>query len=190
LKQSIQIIAGKYRGKKLSFPPIANLRPTTNRIKETLFNWLMHDIHDANCLDAFAGSGSLGFEAFSRGASYVTFIEKDKLAFQNLIKISASFDTSILRVIHDETLKYLQLSLSKNITPFDIIFFDPPFSNSFPYDCLNILANDKVTNPNALLYVEYNENITLDPETWTKLKQKQAGQVIYTLYRKSVVAVS
>ena len=95
MKQVVRIIGGMYRGKKIAFPELQGLRPTPDRIKETLFNWLMQDIRGARCLDAFAGSGALGFEAFSRGASEVVFIEQAPQAYKNLHKIFLDFDTPI-----------------------------------------------------------------------------------------------
>lgn len=86
MKQTVRIIGGKYRGKKLYFPESEGLRPTPDRVKETLFNWLMHDIQGARCLDAFAGSGALGFEAYSRGASRVVLVESSPNACANLKK--------------------------------------------------------------------------------------------------------
>ena len=99
MKQEIRIIGGQYRGKKLQFPNVEGLRPTPDRVRETLFNWLMHDIRDARCLDAFAGSGALGLEAFSRGASQVVFIEQAPLAQANLQKIIQAFNSPILKLL-------------------------------------------------------------------------------------------
>jgi 16S rRNA (guanine966-N2)-methyltransferase len=184
LKESIQIIGGKYRGKKISFPRVDNLRPTPNRIKETLFNWLMHDIRNARCLDAFAGSGSLGIEAFSRGAANITFIEKDKNAFNNLKKICESFQSPDISVINADTSQYLNKQSQNDITTFDIIFMDPPFTKEFPTDCISYLSNTNILATNGLLYIEYGQEIDLDSTIWKRLKQKQAGQVVYALYKK------
>lgn len=88
MKQVVRIIGGLYRGKKLHFPDVEGLRPTPDRVRETLFNWLMHDIREARCLDAFAGSGALGLEAFSRGAARVVFLEQSPKAYAHLQKIN------------------------------------------------------------------------------------------------------
>ena len=184
MKYSIQIIAGKYRGKKISFPEIDNIRPTPNRIKETLFNWLMHDIESARCLDAYAGSGSLGLEAFSRGASSVTFIEQNAIAFKHLNDFCKTFKANNLHVINTDIIKFITKNCSLKTSIFDIVFIDPPFSLPFPHDFIALLQETKMLKQNGLIYVEYKEPITLNPEHWEQLKLKQTGQVAYALYRK------
>ncbi|HAU1138500.1 TPA: 16S rRNA (guanine(966)-N(2))-methyltransferase RsmD, partial [Legionella pneumophila] len=99
MKQVIRIIGGLYRGKKIHFPDVDGLRPTPDRVRETLFNWLMNDIRNARCLDAFAGSGALGFEAYSRGASHVVFIEQSPKAHASLQNTIRQFDTPNLHLI-------------------------------------------------------------------------------------------
>ena len=108
MNQCIRIIGGQYRGKKLTFPAIDGLRPTPDRVRETLFNWLMHTIHDAHCLDAFAGSGALGFEAFSRGAGSVVFVEKAPVAFAYLQKTATTFNSPKLTVLNKNACTYMQ----------------------------------------------------------------------------------
>ncbi|MFZ4077644.1 MAG: 16S rRNA (guanine(966)-N(2))-methyltransferase RsmD, partial [Legionellaceae bacterium] len=120
MNESIRIIGGLYRGKKLTFAAQPSLRPTPNRIRETLFNWLMHDIRDADCLDAFAGSGALGFEAFSRGAKQVTLIEHDQPTYACLKKQAASFNTTQLTVLRADVCDFIKVTQQT----FDIIFFD------------------------------------------------------------------
>src|SRR3990167_614453 len=102
MQQTIRIIGGKYRGKKISFPAVEGLRPTPDRVRETLLNWLMHDIRGAICLDAFAGSGALGFEAYSRGASLVVFVEKSALACTALRQYVLSWNDQKLSVIQQD----------------------------------------------------------------------------------------
>lgn len=183
MKQSIKIIGGKYRGKKLNFLAIDALRPTANRIKETLFNWLMHDIRKADCLDAFAGSGALGLEALSRGANSITLIEHDDLAFKHLKNLCSSFAEKNIFVIHDDANNYIKkTNLLKN--KFNIIFVDPPFQKPFPYAFIENLINSNLITEDALLYVEYKEAVILDQNIWLPLKQKQSGQVVYALYKK------
>lgn len=184
MKQSIRIIGGQYRGKKLSFPAINDLRPTPDRVRETLFNWLMHDIHDARCLDAFAGSGALGFEAFSRGAKEVLFIEQDSIAYDNLKKLCSSFQTPKLSVIKQNACEYIKQQAELNERQFDIAFFDPPFKKPELLDCLAFLDNANLLASGGLIYIESAIEIPLDPSRWKQLKLKQAGQVIYALYQK------
>ncbi|MFC3908993.1 16S rRNA (guanine(966)-N(2))-methyltransferase RsmD [Legionella dresdenensis] len=180
MKQTVRIIGGRYRGKKLSFPAIEGLRPTPDRIKETLFNWLMHDIHNLRCLDAFAGSGALGFEAFSRGAQHVTLIEASVPVFQNLKKQAQQFDSPALQVINSDALAFLR----KTTVSFDLIFLDPPFADNLWGECLQLLENSACLAKGGLVYLESPQLIELNLEHWEALKSKQAGQVYYTLYRK------
>ncbi len=180
MKQTVRIIGGKYRGKKINFPTIEGLRPTPDRVKETLFNWLMNDIRGARCLDAFAGSGSLGFEAFSREAQQVVFIEASKEAYEQLKLTARSFESASLTVIHENTLSYLE----KTPLSFDIIFLDPPFNSSYLANCLELLARDNLLAKNGLLYIEAPEKITLNTQFWQEKKSKKAGQVTYSLYEK------
>ena len=180
MNQTIRIIGGQFRGKKLTFPAVDGLRPTPDRVRETLFNWLMHDIRDANCLDAFAGSGALGFEAFSRGAAKVTFLEKDPLAYTNLLIVATSFNSTKLAITKIDSCEYLQQTKAQ----FDIVFLDPPFAKNYIPGCLEILANNPVLIKGGLVYLESPHKIDLDLERWQQLKLKEAGQIIYGLYRK------
>ncbi len=184
MKYSIQIIAGKYRGKKIYFPEIDNIRPTPNRIKETLFNWLMHDIDNSKCLDAYSGSGSLGLEAFSRGASSVTFIEQNPIAFKYLNDFCKTFKVDNLQVINTDVIKYIKKHLSVKAPMFDMVFMDPPFLMPFPNDFISALEDSQILKQNGLIYIEYKEPIMLNPSHWELLKLKQTGQVAYALYRK------
>lgn len=180
MKQVVRIIGGQYRGKKLHFPDLAGLRPTPDRVKETLFNWLMNDIRGARCLDAFAGSGSLGFEAFSRGAERVVFIEASLKAYNNLKQIALSFNTSKLSVVHARAEDYLQQATES----FDLVFLDPPFAENYLPECLEQLAHSNLLVSGGLVYLEAANKLTLDPSIWLELKSKHAGQVSYSLYQK------
>lgn len=178
MKQTIRIIGGRYRGKKLSFPAVEHLRPTPDRVKETLFNWLMHKINGARCLDAFAGSGSLGFEAFSRGASEVVMVESSTAAFDSLIRIAQSFQAPELKIIHADVRKYLELPQA----PYDIIFLDPPFSGMLLQEFLQQLRIKNLVAADGVIYTESPAPLLLDTDTFQLLKAKQAGQVHYALY--------
>lgn len=180
MKQIIRIIGGKYRGKKLPFPEVEGLRPTPDRVRETLFNWLMHSIKGARCLDAFSGSGALGLEAYSRGAQHVTFIEQSPIAHAHLKKIIAQFNEPTLKLIQANALDYLKQTKEQ----VDIIFLDPPFSQNYIPLCLSSIVQNKVLPLGGLLYLESAEPIPLDNTEWKELKLKQAGQVIYGLYEK------
>lgn len=182
-KGSIRIIAGKHRGRKLPVVMADGLRPTTDRVKETVFNWLMPYIQDAKCLDCFAGSGSLGFEAISRGAKEVILLELNKQAAKQLVQNKLLLKEENVLIEQTNTLEYLQT----NISPFDLIFLDPPFHKNLAEQCATLLNNGWLAN-NALVYVEMetNDNSQQLPTNWSLLKEKIAGQVSYRLYQFQV----
>lgn len=185
MKQTIRIIGGQFRGKKINFPEQIDLRPTPDRVRETLFNWLMHDIRDARCLDAFAGSGALGLEAFSRGAHHVTFIEESVTIYHHLKKTCQQFASNRLNVIQGDSRHYMQQIINQNSIPFDIVFLDPPFRKPELLACLHELANPHLLTPGGLLYLETPEHIELDKTVWHLLKKKSAGKIVYALYKKN-----
>jgi 16S rRNA (guanine966-N2)-methyltransferase len=180
LKQTVRIIGGLYRGKKIHFPELEGLRPTPDRVKETLFNWLMNDIKNARCLDAFAGSGALGMEAFSRGAAKVTFIEQSPIAYTNLRKSLEQFNHPSLSLLQINALDYLK----KGSETFDIIFLDPPYALNYLSPCLELIFQSQILVPGGLVFVESSSPIDINPDHWKQLKLKQAGQVIYGLFEK------
>lgn len=177
----IRLISGKWRGKKLPVKDIAGLRPTTDRNKETLFNWLMHDIRDANCLDCFSGSGSLAFEALSRGAKNAVLLERDKQAAQQLRENLSSLQADNVKVIETDSITYLQQQAQQQ---FDIVFIDPPFNKGLLQPCSVFLEENRYLAPSALIYIEMEAQLSaLElPSNWQLLKEKRAGQVIYQLY--------
>ncbi|WP_455011085.1 16S rRNA (guanine(966)-N(2))-methyltransferase RsmD [Haemophilus parahaemolyticus] len=173
----VRVIAGLWRGRKLPVLNAEGLRPTTDRVKETLFNWLMMDVANARCLDCFAGSGSLGIEALSRQAQAVVFLEKFANAAQQLKKNLASLKTDKATVINTDTLTYLS---QKNSTePFEIIFIDPPFHHNFVPQVLTLLQQNNWLAENALIYVETEKNHPplLLAKNWQVIKEKSAGMV-------------
>lgn len=180
MKQVIRIIGGLYRGKKLHFPDVEELRPTPGRVRETLFNWLMYDIKEARCLDAFAGSGALGLEAFSRGAKRVVFLEQSPHAHANLKKTITDFNSPKLKLIHTDALSYLQESQDE----FDIIFLDPPFAQNYLPQCISNITQSHVLKPGGLIYLESASLVQLDDIHWRQIKLKKAGQVVYGLFEK------
>lgn len=180
MKQEIRIIGGLYRGKKLHFPNVEGLRPTPDRVRETLFNWLMHDIKDARCLDAFSGSGALGLEAFSRGAARVVFIEESPTAYANLQRIITAFNNPALTLLRTDARLYLQQSTEQ----FDIIFLDPPFSLNYIPQCIAAITQNNLLVPGGLVYLESSTLINMDEKQWRQIKLKKAGQVMYGLYEK------
>jgi 16S rRNA (guanine966-N2)-methyltransferase len=179
-KGSIRIIAGKHRGRKLPVLMAEGLRPTTDRVKETVFNWLMPYVQEANCLDCFAGSGSLGFEAMSRGAQKVTLLELNKTAVNQLKANKQLLNAESINIDQVDTLEYLKT----NIEAYDLIFLDPPFRKQLVEQCAMLLNSGWLTE-NAVIYVEMeaNDNCQQLPNNWTLLKEKIAGQVSYQLYQ-------
>ncbi|KTC76048.1 putative methylase [Legionella birminghamensis] len=180
MKNTVRIIGGKFRGKKINFPSSEGLRPTPDRVKETLFNWLMHSINGKRCLDAFAGSGSLGFEALSRGAAHVVFLEASKPVIEQLRKTAAAFPANDIQIIHTDARLYLK----KCQQSFDLIFLDPPFSDNLQEACIQDIAEANLLVRGGFLYVESPVSLALETTQWKLLKVKQAGQVFFSLYEK------
>lgn len=180
-KGSIRIIAGVHRGRKLPVLMAEGLRPTTDRVKETVFNWLMPFIQDSNCLDCFAGSGGLGFEALSRGASQVNFIELNKAAAQQLKENQHLLKADNVSIVNSDAISFIKTNTQK----FDVVFLDPPFRKGFVEQTAQLL-NEHSLADNALIYVEMEseQNNQQLPVNWQLLKEKIAGQVIYRLYQK------
>ena len=179
----IRLISGKWRGKKLPVKDIEGLRPTTDRTKETLFNWLMHDINDSNCLDCFSGSGSLAFEALSRFANKVTLLEKDKSVVKQLQENLVALEVTNAEVIATDSIQYLSQIATEQ---YNIVFIDPPFNKNLVQSCCDTLQQNNYLAEDALIYIEREvelNNLSL-PASWTLLKEKSTGQVTYQLYRK------
>ncbi len=185
----IRIIAGKNKGRKLPVLMAEGLRPTTDRVKETVFNWLMPYIHQANCLDCFAGSGSLGFEAMSRGATQVTLVELNKAAAKQLQANKELIKANNITVHQGDALTFLQEGFLKlkqkgsDYQPFDLVFLDPPFRKRLVEQSAQLL-NDFGLADEALIYVEMEaESTQIIPANWQLLKEKVTGQVVYRLYQ-------
>ncbi|MGL5336129.1 MAG: 16S rRNA (guanine(966)-N(2))-methyltransferase RsmD [Enterovibrio sp.] len=181
----IRIIAGQWRGRKLPVQNVAGLRPTTDRVKETVFNWLQADIYGARCLDLFAGSGSLGFEALSRQAAQVTFLEKDAKAHAQLASNINALKTEQAALHLTDAIDFLARK-NTALVPFDLIFIDPPFHLDLIAKAVEKIEENGWLSPEGLIYIE--SELTLSglkmPETWRLLKRKQAGQVLFRLYQK------
>lgn len=180
----IRLIGGQWRGRKLPVLSSEGLRPTADRIKETLFNWLMFDIRQSCCLDLFAGSGSLGFEALSRGAAEVALVEKDASVVKQLVQNLASLPAASGKVVHADAVAFLQTPARA----FDVVFLDPPFHQQLlPKVCQLLEANGWLTE-HAKIYIEREQaSELLLPPNWLLLKDKQAGQVSYQLYQREAV---
>ncbi|MGL6316713.1 16S rRNA (guanine(966)-N(2))-methyltransferase RsmD [Vibrio sp. WXL103] len=183
---SIRIISGLWRGRKLPVHDAEGLRPTTDRVKETVFNWLAQDIPHAKCLDVFAGSGGLGFEAASRQAERVTMLELNNKAFQQLKTNVATLKADNIEVIQGDALAYLK----QPGTPHDVVFIDPPFHQGLVDECLSLLETNGWLSNDAMIYLETEKslNVANTPESWSLHREKQAGQVAFKLYQREVVS--
>jgi 16S rRNA (guanine966-N2)-methyltransferase len=181
-RNSVRIIAGMWRGRRINFPDIPGLRPTPDRVRETLFNWLQHSIADIRCLDLFAGSGALGLEALSRGASEVVFVEQDPAAAralqEQLVRFAAVGKGQVLQM---GAARYLR----NTANPFDVVFLDPPFKTNALAEYVPMLAEGNWIKPGGLVYLE-NERAAGTPALppqWELLQSKSAGEVGYHLAR-------
>ncbi len=178
----LRIIGGQWRGRKLSFPSIDGLRPTTDRVRETVFNWLTVDIHNAECLDLFAGSGALGLEALSRGASLVDLVDNARLATQQLRDNLQLLKASHGQVVQANAAEWLQQNADK---AYDIIFLDPPFRQDLAQNCIQLINQQAMLKPGGWLYLEMGKEESLPelPPQWQLHREKTAGQVCYRLYK-------
>jgi 16S rRNA (guanine966-N2)-methyltransferase len=176
----LRIIGGSWRGRKLRFPQGPDIRPTPDRVRETLFNWLGGRVAGARCLDLFAGSGALGLEALSRGAAHVSFIEHDPRAARELSAHLAEWGAAGARVECQDALAFLRGAAS----PFDIAFLDPPFASGLLGSAAQLLSTRGWLSQGARVYVECPASAGLPqlPATLAVLKSKRAGEVGYHLY--------
>ena len=170
----IKIISGNMRGKIIKFDDSKKLRPTLGRIKETLFNWLGNDLRDLKALDLFGGSGSLGFEANSRGAT-VTIVEKDKAVYKKINRNIEQHKMQKIEVHNTDAIKFI----SQVKETYDIIFLDPPYED-FKLIGSVLLEIKNKTNKNSFIYIEHNYNINLD-ECWNVYKSGKSNRIMYKL---------
>ena len=177
-RNTLRIIGGEWRSRKLAFPDIPQLRPTPDRVRETLFNWLQNDVHSSRCLDLFAGSGALGLEALSRGAKHCTFVETDNTNIKQLNDNLSLLKCEKATVVPGDGISYLK----KANTPFDLVFLDPPFDANLWQNCLDLLRLGSLLTPNAKVYLESASKQALELDAyWKVLKEKKAGDVRYQL---------
>lgn len=177
----VRIIGGQWRGRKLSFTATDGLRPTGDRIRETVFNWLAASVVDAHCADLFAGSGALGLEALSRGARHCDFVDSSMVAFAHITEhlqvLGATSRSSCSPV---SALQYLQ----STAIPYDIVFIDPPFQQQLVEPVCAALARMALLAPDARVYVEMAATAPPPrmPPEWNLYREKVSGGVIYRLY--------
>lgn len=180
----LRIIGGEWRGRKIRFPPVQAIRPTPDRVRETLFNWLQGVVPGSRCLDLYAGSGALGLEALSRGAAEVVFVDVEPAVVRHI--------GGTLRELHCDRGRAVRADaegfLGQPPTPFDVIFLDPPFADPvLPELCRRIEAGGWLKD-GGLVYLE-SPAATGEPALppgWTLLKSRRAGEVGYHLARRDV----
>ncbi|WP_447017738.1 16S rRNA (guanine(966)-N(2))-methyltransferase RsmD [Shewanella algae] len=178
----VRIIAGQWRSRKLPIQDLEGLRPTTDRVRETLFNWLAGELSGSSVLDCFGGSGALALEALSRYAAFARVYELQKTAAQQLQQNLQTLKCDSAEVINGDVLAGLARPADSR---FDIVFIDPPFRKGLAEQTLTLLARHQWLNPGALIYLEVESELQQlpIPADWEALKEKQAGQVSYRLYR-------
>jgi 16S rRNA (guanine966-N2)-methyltransferase len=175
----LRIIAGRHRGRRLRFPAEVAIRPTPDRVRETLFNWLQPRIDQARVLDLFAGSGALGLEALSRGAAHVTFIEKDRRAAVAIDTLLKEWQEASAKVVCDDALGWLARDCAG---PFDIVFLDPPYDANLLADAAQALAGRLAADARVYLERRARDPLPALPEAWKELRAERAGEVGYHLF--------
>jgi len=181
---TLRIVGGQWRGRKIPFPAIDGLRPTPDRMRETLFNWLQSSIPGAHCLDLYTGSGALGLEALSRGAASCTFVDRDSQVIRQLndnLKLLGCRDGETVQASADQ---WLTMQHGDHRRPFDIVFMDPPFRQErVASDCATLVANGLLA-AGAIVYVETESELSDPgvPVEWHEHRHKKAGQVSSRLF--------
>jgi len=187
-RSRLRIIAGRWRGRRLEFSAEPGLRPTPDRVRETLFNWLVNDVEGSRCLDLFAGSGALALEALSRGAAAVTALDISERALADLARNLARLQGTATLVCADAC-RWLELAHDER---FDVVFIDPPFRSGLAERCIERLAGSPILAEGAVIYVETASDETAPrlPADWRLSREKFAGRVAYRLYRRTAAAAA
>lgn len=181
-QNEFRIIAGEWRRRKLHFPPLEGIRPSPDRVRETLFNWLRDHVPGARCLDLFAGSGALGLEALSRGATSVTFVDRERLAADAMREHLALLEARGGVVAQADALEWLK----GRPEPFDIVFLDPPFATDLAARAMAALEGGGWLKPTALVYMEHAADAPpAIPAGWQVLRESRAGRVGFRLLQRS-----
>ncbi|NQX87408.1 MAG: 16S rRNA (guanine(966)-N(2))-methyltransferase RsmD [Halioglobus sp.] len=181
-KQRVRIIGGRWRGRKLDFEPLEGLRPTGDRVKETLFNWLAPHIMGARCIDLFAGTGALGLEALSRGAVHCTFVDTSRAVTKRindqLLRLGATDQGSC----HQATAKQFLENTSER---YDIVFIDPPFRLNLSTEVCAALTGQMSRNGVVYIETDARRSPPAMPSDWIQLREKVAGSVLFQLYQNT-----
>jgi 16S rRNA (guanine966-N2)-methyltransferase len=173
-RNRVRIIAGKWRSRIVKFPAAAQLRPTPDRVRETLFNWLGQRLDGLACLDLFAGSGALGFEAASRGAARVVMVERDRGVAEGLRASARALEAQGVEVVESEALEFLARSRER----FDVAFLDPPYASDLAARALERMPGH--LSPGGRVYVEGAAPVAAGAP-WIALREDRAGAVRYAL---------
>jgi len=190
-RQSLRIIGGEWRGRKIPFATVAGLRPTQDRVRETLFNWISGPVPGASCLDLFAGTGALGLEALSRGAKQVDFVDLSVVATNTLndnlkqLPMTAGQAAKVAQMSGFDWLRNYkaQAATDEQVNTYDLVFLDPPFALALMQDMLTAVFDSQCLSSKAMIYVEQPQPLTdlVLPQGWTLHRSKKAGQVFYGL---------
>jgi len=185
VSNKLRIIGGGWRSRQISFDDAPGLRPTPGRVRETLFNWLQADVPNSRCLDLYAGSGALGFEAASRGAKSVIQVENNPKTSQKLVENCRALGGSQIEVIQQDVIRYLQSGGEQ----FDLVFLDPPFGMGLVQESCRLLTDGEWLADFAKIYIESERHLVLNhvPAGWRLLKQGTAGEVAFYLFQRSVL---
>jgi 16S rRNA (guanine966-N2)-methyltransferase len=174
-RNRVRIIAGQWRSRLVQFPDAPGLRPTPDRVRETLFNWLGQHLDGLACLDLFAGSGALGFEALSRGARRAVMVETDAEALAALRESARALAAANAEIVASDALRYLERTRER----FDVVFVDPPYALNLVSDVMKRLPPH--LNEGARVYAEDDAPIDVVPP-WRAVREDRAGAVRYGLY--------
>tara|TARA_B100001063_G_scaffold105549_1_gene98505 strand:+ start:47 stop:637 length:591 start_codon:yes stop_codon:yes gene_type:complete len=190
LNLKVRILSGSWRGKNVTFLDKEDLRPTKNIIRETLFNWIQEDVKDSICLDLFAGSGVLGFEAASRGARKVYMIDIDTDITNHLSTQKKELNANNVYISNSSAFSFLK-NLKEN---FNVIFLDPPFSKEIINEIIRKLSLMKEISDKCKIYIELpykknNEFMLETPDNWNLLKSKKTGEVVYLLFQHNAFVI-
>jgi len=188
----LRIIGGMWRSRFLQVADLPGLRPTTDRVRETLFNWLQNDVPGAHCLDLFAGSGALSFESASRGAASVMMIENQRQAAEVLSANIRDLKAEVMQLQQCDALNWLSKPAATQYAgkKYDIVFIDPPFDSDYLSKACELLESNQYLSEFACIYLEMNRKQDLPelPENWNLVREKKAGQVGYYLVRRNFIS--
>ncbi|MCK5872545.1 MAG: 16S rRNA (guanine(966)-N(2))-methyltransferase RsmD [Methylococcales bacterium] len=182
MNSKLRVIGGNWRSRQIEFDEVDGLRPTASRIRETLFNWLQNDVAGSSCLDLFAGSGALSFEAASRGAKKVCQVENNARVCRKLHENALKLSANAIKVRQRDAFQFL----SGEAEPFNLVFIDPPFHKGLAIQSCQWLDEKGWLTAHAKIYLEVERGLSLDgiPAQWQCLKQKSAGEVDYYLFQR------